>query len=145
MWHHWVPPDVTHLLSQSPNFSTVQSCKVSKLLKCLRCVTQLGVWPEDPGIWHHLGAHLKCRILSSNLDLVLGQHLHYGKILDRFILILKMAELGQPRWLRGLASPSVQGTILESRDRVLLRAPCVEPASPSACVCLFLSVSLMSK
>ena len=30
--------------------------------------------------------------------------------------------------------PLAQGAILESRDRVLLRAPGMEPASPSACV-----------
>ena len=37
--------------------------------------------------------------------------------------------------------PSAQVVILESRDRVLDRAPCMEPASPSACVCLSLWVS----
>ena len=30
--------------------------------------------------------------------------------------------------------PSAQGVILESQDRVPHRAPCMEPASPSACV-----------
>ena len=30
--------------------------------------------------------------------------------------------------------PLAQGVILETWDRVLRRAPCVEPASPSACV-----------
>ena len=47
---------------------------------------------------------------------------------------------GQPRWRSGLAPPAAQGVILETRNRVLRRAPCVEPASPSAslslCVCL---------
>ena len=38
--------------------------------------------------------------------------------------------------------PSAQGVILESRDRVPHRAPCVEPASPSACVSDSLSVSV---
>ena len=42
--------------------------------------------------------------------------------------------MGQPRWLSGLAPPSAQGLILETQDRVPRRAPCVEPASPSACV-----------
>ena len=41
--------------------------------------------------------------------------------------------------------PSAQGMILESRDRVPHRAPCVESASPSACVSASLSVSLMNK
>ena len=39
---------------------------------------------------------------------------------------------GQPRWLSGLALPSAQGLILETQDRVSRRAPCMEPASPSA-------------
>ena len=30
--------------------------------------------------------------------------------------------------------PSAQGVILEIQDRVLHQAPCMEPASPSACV-----------
>ena len=38
--------------------------------------------------------------------------------------------------------PSTQGMILESRDRVPHRAPCMEPASPSAYVSAFLSLSL---
>ena len=49
------------------------------------------------------------------------------------------------RWLSGLAPPSAEGLVLETQDRVPRRAPCMEPASPSACVSaslsLFLSVS----
>ena len=44
--------------------------------------------------------------------------------------------------------PSAQGMILESWDQVLHWAPCMEPASPSACLCLLplsRSVSLMNK
>ena len=37
--------------------------------------------------------------------------------------------------------PSAQGEILESRDRVPHRAPCMEPASPSACVSASVCVS----
>ena len=37
---------------------------------------------------------------------------------------------GQPEWLSGLVPPSAQGVILETQDRVLHRAPCMEPASP---------------
>ena len=37
--------------------------------------------------------------------------------------------------------PSAQGVVLESRDQVPHRAPCMEPASPSACASLSLSVS----
>ena len=38
--------------------------------------------------------------------------------------------------------PSAQGVILGSRDRVPHRAPCMGPASPSACVSASLSVCL---
>ena len=41
---------------------------------------------------------------------------------------------GQPQWPRGLVPPLAQGVILETWDRVPRRAPCMEPASPSACV-----------
>ena len=37
--------------------------------------------------------------------------------------------------------PLAQGVILETRDWVPHQAPCVEPASPSACVSASLSVS----
>ena len=36
--------------------------------------------------------------------------------------------------------PLAQGAILESRDRVPHQAPCMEPASPSACVSASLSL-----
>ena len=36
--------------------------------------------------------------------------------------------------------PSAQGVILETRDRVPHQAPCMEPASPSACVSASLSL-----
>ena len=39
--------------------------------------------------------------------------------------------------------PSAQGMILKFQDRVPQRAPCMEPASPSACLCL--PLSLMNK
>ena len=42
--------------------------------------------------------------------------------------------VGQPRWCSGLALPAAQGVILETLDRVPRWAPCMEPASPSACV-----------
>ena len=47
---------------------------------------------------------------------------------------VRKALFGQPGWLSGLAPPLAQGVILETRDRVPHGAPCVEPASPSACV-----------
>ena len=47
---------------------------------------------------------------------------------------------GWPGWLSGLAPPSAQGLILEIWDRVPRRAPCMEPASPSACVSASLSL-----
>ena len=49
---------------------------------------------------------------------------------------------GQPRWLSGIALPSIQGVILETQDRVPRWAPCMEPASPSTCVSASLSLSL---
>ena len=41
--------------------------------------------------------------------------------------------------------PLAQGMIPRSWDRVQHQAPCRKPASPSACVSAFLSVSLMNK
>ena len=41
--------------------------------------------------------------------------------------------------------PSAQGVILESWDQVPHRAPCMELASPSACVSASLWLSLMNK
>ena len=55
-------------------------------------------------------------------------------------IIKKKIKTGQPRWLIGLAPPSAQGMVLGSQDGVLSRAPCTEPASPSACVSASLSV-----
>ena len=49
----------------------------------------------------------------------------------------------QPGWLSGLALPSAQGLILETQDRVPRWAPCMEPASPSACVSASLSLSVL--
>ena len=41
--------------------------------------------------------------------------------------------------------PLAQGAILETRDRIPLRAPGMEPASPSACVSASLSVTIIKK
>ena len=62
-------------------------------------------------------------------------------------IFFKKKYYGQPGWLSGLVQPSAQGLILETQDQVPHRAPCMEPASPSACVSapLSLSVSLMNK
>ena len=57
------------------------------------------------------------------------------------IISLKFHAGGQPRWRSGLAPPAAQGVILETRDRVPHRAPCMEPASPSAYVSASLSLS----
>ena len=54
----------------------------------------------------------------------------------------KYGHLGQPWWLSSLALPSARGVILETRVHILHQAPSTEPASPSACVCAFLSLSL---
>ena len=55
---------------------------------------------------------------------------------------VQIFNLRQPWWLSGLALPAAQGVILETLDRVPLRALWGEPASPSACVLASLSVSL---
>ena len=61
-------------------------------------------------------------------------------------LALKMKGTGQPWWRRSLVLPAARGVILETLDGVARRAPCMEPASPSACVsaslCLCLCLSL---
>ena len=54
-------------------------------------------------------------------------------------MFLKIFKCGQPRWLSGLAPPSAQGVILETRDGIPHRAPCMGAASPSACVSTSLS------
>ena len=41
--------------------------------------------------------------------------------------------------------PSAQGVILEFQDHVLRQAPCMEPASPSACVSVSPPLSVMNK
>ena len=58
---------------------------------------------------------------------------------------LTKAALGQPQWLSSLALPSAQGLILETRDQVPHWAHCREPASPSACVCVSVCLSLINK
>ena len=55
-------------------------------------------------------------------------------------LDLKYRQL-QPGW----HSAAAQDVILESQDRVPLLSPCMEPASPSACVSAYFCVSLMNK
>ena len=50
--------------------------------------------------------------------------------------------LGILGWLSGLAPPTAQDVILETRDGVPRWAPCMEPASPSACVSASFSLSL---
>ena len=49
---------------------------------------------------------------------------------------------GQPPWHSGLVLPAAHGVILETLDRVPRQALCMEPASPSAYVCLSLCISM---
>ena len=56
-------------------------------------------------------------------------------------LSFKANMAGQPGWLSGLAPPLAQGMILETRDQAPHQAPCMEPASPSACLCLSVCLS----
>ena len=60
---------------------------------------------------------------------------------DRLVFAIQMLWWGQPGWLSGLALPSAQGRILETRNGVPHRALCTEPAYPSASASL--SVVLM--
>ena len=53
---------------------------------------------------------------------------------NTFIVIVENLIEGPPGWLIGLGPPAAQGVILETRDQVPHWAPCMEPASPSACV-----------
>uniref|UniRef100_A0A8C0T3Q6 RNA polymerase II subunit D n=1 Tax=Canis lupus familiaris TaxID=9615 RepID=A0A8C0T3Q6_CANLF len=48
-------------------------------------------------------------------------------------------------WLSGLVPPSAQGVILETLNGVPHQAPCMEPASPSACVSASLCVCVSHK
>ena len=56
--------------------------------------------------------------------------------------VIKKTLRGQPEWLSGLAPAFALGVILESWERGPHRAPCMEPASPSACVSASLSLSV---
>ena len=60
-------------------------------------------------------------------------------------LSIKKIRAGQSWWLNGLVLPLVQGVILEIQDGVPHGAPCVEPASPSACVSASLCVCVSHK
>ena len=61
--------------------------------------------------------------------------------LGKSAIIRKILKGGSLGWSVVWRLPLAQGVILESRDRVPCRAPSVEPASPSACVSVSLSVS----
>ena len=67
--------------------------------------------------------------------------LHAGSLMWESILGTQDHALNQRQVL---SLPLAQGVILESRDRLPHQAPCMEPASPSACVSASLSVSLMN-
>ena len=60
------------------------------------------------------------------------------------IFYINQFALGMPGWLSGKCLPSAQDMILESQDQALHRAPCMEPASPSAYVSGSLSFSWMN-
>ena len=61
------------------------------------------------------------------------------EIWDRQRWHSRLGEAGQPQRFSGLVLPPAQGMILESRDRVPHRAPCMEPASPSTSLPLCVS------
>ena len=76
-------------------------------------------------------------MLKDNID-------KYFKVMESFKKesIYIIGSSGQPGWLRGLALPSIQGVTLETQDGVPRWVPCMELASPSACVSVLLSLSL---
>ena len=80
--------------------------------------------------WFWGGGIYPAWCLLSFLDLWFGFCINLGKV-------------GQPGWLSGLAPPSAQGVILKAWDWVSRQTPCMEPASPSACVSASLSLSLI--
>ena len=71
------------------------------------------------------------------------EHTSQTKIRSSLMTSLALiTPLGQPMWLSSLVPPSVQGLILETQDPVPHQAPCMEPASRSACVSASLPASL---
>ena len=84
-------------------------------------------------------------VASSRIEYV--HAVHHGKSLFIFIFssfffcdsLFKFQLVGQPRWRSGLVPPAAWGVILETRDRVPHRAPCMEAASPSASLSLSLN------
>ena len=78
-----------------------------------------------------------CGILGRGGDTVLLKPVADGACTGR--ICAKLQKFEQPGWLSSLALPSAQGLILETRDRVPCRAPCMEPASPSAPLSLCVS------
>ena len=66
-------------------------------------------------------------------------------LLTKCVVLSRLEKAGNMRSLGGSAVghlPWAQGVILESQDQVPHQVPCVEPASPSACVSLPLSLFL---
>ena len=88
-------------------------------------------------------------IPKASLSLGAGGSIPPANLLDQKAmkgsLIFKNVDTGMPGGSAVECLPSAQGVILESQDQFPLRAPCMEPASPSACVSASLSVSLMNK
>ena len=62
--------------------------------------------------------------------------------LGTMVLICLRKITGQTGGLGGLTPPSAQGLILETQALSPASAPCMEPASPSACVSASLSLSM---
>ena len=73
------------------------------------------------------------KILFKNSPIFVN--LLFKKIPSRAAQVAQWAAVAQP-------GPAAQGLTLETWDRVPHWAPCMEPASPSACVSAPLSLSL---
>ena len=68
---------------------------------------------------------------ASGIRVAAGRQISNGLMSDLLFILLLWGCLGSSV-VEHL--PSAQGVILESQDQVSHRAPCMEPASPSACV-----------
>ena len=91
-----------------------------------------GMWWNEHLVWNKTSKSLTSTSETKNTL--------YVNWLDLNLKIYKNG--GPPGGSAVWRLPLAQGMILESQDQVLHRAPGMEPASPSACVSAFLSLSL---
>ena len=114
------------------SLSMVQPCHFTqRILPQFFPLTVMKLWTCKTGVQIQVGPSPETKFLSSTT--------HF---LSLFCWFFKIMHLEIPGWLSGLAPPSAHGVILESWGWVPHQAPCMEPASPSACVSASLCVCL---